>query len=130
MSKIDHLEMGANVKALQDIDVKKSFFGLSTKLVYKPTNSVVRVKEKEYSAEDGRKLETILSSKPENVENMLQQFPVSAINMGNVKLQACMSEDHQFIAVQLLGFKDFDYKPISDVKVYEGKTAETFARLF
>lgn len=130
MSKIDHLEMGEDVKSLHDIEVKKAFFGLSTKLIYKPTNSVVNIKEREYSPEDGRKLENILDSEPENVETMIQKFPVSATNMGNMKLQACISEDHQFVAAQLLGFKDFDYTPITGVKIYQGKAAEAFAKLF
>ena len=130
MSKINHLEMGKEVMSLKDIEVKKTFFGLSTKLIYKPTNSAVKVKEREYSSEDGRKLENILAAEPNNVEMMLQKFPVSAISMGNMKLQACVSEDHQFVAIQILGFKDFDYKPLTGVKVFEGKAAEAFAQLF
>lgn len=130
MSKINHLEMGAYVMALEDIEVKKSFFGLCTQLFYKPTHSPIKVKEMEYSAEDGRKLEKILATEPENIEDAIQKFPVSAIGMGNVKLEACISEDQQFAAVQLLSFKDFDYKPVSEVKVYTGKTATAFAKLF
>lgn len=130
MSKINHLEMGAEVMALEDIEVKKSFLRLSTKLIYKPTNSVVKVKENEYSAEDGKKLANILATEPAHVEEAIQKFPVSSIGIGNVKLEACISDDQQFAAVQLLGFKDFDYKPVSDVKVYTGKAAAAFAKLF
>ena len=60
MAKINHLEMGADVLALQDVQVKKGFMGLTVKLIYQPTNSVIKIKEKEYSTEDGRKLENIL----------------------------------------------------------------------
>lgn len=130
MSKINHLEMGAEVMGLDEIEVKKGFLGMSTKLIYKPTNSVVKVKENEYSAEDGRKLENILHTESENVEQAIRDFPVSRIGMGNMKLQGCISDDHQFAAVQLLAFKDFDYKPISEVHIYKGKTAEAFATLF
>lgn len=130
MSKIKHMDMGAEVMALDDIKVEKSFFGMSIKLVYNPTGSVVKTKEKEYSAEDGRKLENILSTKPENVEEAIQNFPVSAIGMGNMKLEACISEDHQFAAVQLLSFKDFDYKPVTEVNVYTGNAAAAIAKLF
>ena len=65
MAKINHLEMGADVMALNDIEVKKGFLGLSCKLIYKPTNSVIKIKEKEYSAEDGKKLGNILSAAPD-----------------------------------------------------------------
>ena len=129
MAKINHLEMGDYVMSLEDIQVKKSFMGLSTKLIYKPTNSVSKIKEKEYSVEDGRKLEELLSTSPESMEATINNLSVSSIGMGNAKLQACLSDDHQFAAVQLLTFKDFDYQPISDVKVYTGKTAEAFTKL-
>lgn len=129
MAKINHLEMGDYVMSLEDIQVKKGFMGLSTKLIYKPTNSVIKIKEKEYSVEDGRKLEELLSTSPESMEATINNLSVSSIGMGNAKLQACLSDDHQFAAVQLLTFKDFDYQPISDVKVYTGKTAEAFTKL-
>ena len=129
MAKIQHMEMGATVMSLDEIKVKKGFLGLSVKLVYMPTNSAIKVKENEYSAEDGRRLESILATEPENIEEAISKFPVSAIGMGNVKLQACISKDFQFAAVQLLSFQDFDYKPITDVCVYEGEAAKAIARL-
>ena len=104
MAKINHLEMGADVLALQDVQVKKGFMGLTVKLIYQPTNSVIKIKEKEYSVEDGRKLENILSAAPKDVEKA--------------------------IATQLLAFKDFSYKPVTEMKTYTGKTAEAFAQLF
>ena len=107
MAKINHLEMGADVLALQDVQVKKGFMGLTVKLIYQPTNSLIKIKEKEYSAEDGRKLENILSAAPQDVETAISKFPVSAINMGNMKLQACISDDHQFVATQLLALQGF-----------------------
>lgn len=130
MSKIYHLEMGAEVMGLDEIKVKKGFLGMSVKLIYKPTNSVIKIKENEYTAEDGRKLENILCTEPENMEQAIHDFPVSKTSMGNVKLQGCISNDHQFAAVQLLNFKDFDYKPVSEVHIFTGKAAEAFSTLF
>ncbi len=130
MAKINHLDMGPTVMGLEVVTVKKGFLGMSTKLIYNPTNSVIKIVENEYSAEDGRKLADILNTAPEHVEDAIAKFPVSAVGMGNVKLQACISEDHQFAAVQLMQFKDFDYKPSSEVRIYQGKTAEVIATLF
>jgi len=130
MAKINHLDMGPTVLGLDEVTVKKGFLGMSTKLIYNPTNSVIRIKENEYSAEDGKKLADILSTAPENVETAIAKFPVSTIGMGNVKLQACISEDHQFAAVQLLQFKDFGYQPSTEVHIYKGKAAAAFAELF
>ena len=130
MAKINHLEMTENLMTLNDIEEKKGFMGWSIKLIYKPTNSVLKVKEQEYTVEDGKKLASILSSAPENVEAAISKFPVSAVGMGNMKLEACISQDGQFVAAQLLSFKDFSYQPVTEMKVYTGKTAEAFAKLF
>ena len=130
MAKINHLEMTENLMTLNDIEVKKGFMGWSIKLIYKPTNSVLKVKEQEYTVEDGKKLASILSSAPKNVEAAISKFPVSAVGMGNMKLEACISQDGQFVAAQLLSFKDFSYQPVTEMKVYTGKTAEAFAKLF
>ena len=130
MAKINHIEMGEDVMALNDVQVKKGFMGWSVKLTYKPTQSKIQIKEKEYTAEDGKKLENILTAAPAEVETAISKFPVSAISMGNFKLQACLSDDSQFAALQLLAYKDFDYKPVTEMKVYTGRTAEVFSRLF
>ncbi|MFW5510777.1 MAG: hypothetical protein ACOCPC_10670 [Segatella copri] len=130
MAKINHIEMGEDVMALNDVQVKKGFMGWSVKLIYKPTQSKIQIKEKEYTAEDGKKLQNILTAAPAEVETAISKFPVSAISMGNFKLQACLSDDSQFAALQLLAYKDFGYKPVTDMKVYTGRTAEVFSRLF
>lgn len=122
--------MGAKVMALNEIEVKKSFLGLSTKLIYKPTNSEVKIKENEYSAEDGKKLENILASKPENLDDAIRKNPVSVKELGNARLEACVSNDHQFAAAMLLCFKDLSYTPVTGLHVYEGKAAEAFTKLF
>ena len=122
--------MGEDVMALNDVQVKKGFMGCSIKLTYKPTQSKIQIKEKEYTAEDGKKLQNILTAAPTEVETAISKFPVSAISMGNFKLQACLSDDSQFAALQLLAYKDFGYKPVTDMKVYTGRTAEGFSRLF
>lgn len=130
MAKINHIEMGEDVMALNDVQVKKGFMGWSVKLIYKPTQSKIQIKEKENTAEDGKKLENILTAAPAEVETAISKFPVSAISMGNFKLQACLSDDSQFAALQLLAYKDFGYKPVTEMKVYTGRTAEVFSRLF
>lgn len=130
MAKINHIEMGEDVMALNDVQVKKGFMGWSVKLTYKPTQSKIQIKEKEYTAEDGKKLQNILTAAPTEVETAISKFPVSAISMGNFKLQACLSDDSQFAALQLLAYKDFGYKSVTDMKVYTGRTAEVFSRLF
>jgi hypothetical protein len=130
MAKINHLVMGVKVMALDTIEVKKGFLGFGTKLIYKPTNSEVTIKENEYSAEDGKKLESILAAKPENLEDAISKYPVTVKELGNARLEACVSDDHQFGAAMLLSYQGLSYKPVSGLCVYEGKAAEAFAKLF
>ena len=130
MAKINHFVMGAQVMALDTVEVKKGFLGFGTKLIYKPTNSEVKMKETEYSAEDGKKLENILASNPENLDDAIRKYPVSEKELGNARLEACVSSDHQFAAAMLLSFQGLSYKPVTGLCVYEGKAAETFAKLF
>ena len=46
MAKINHLDMGAEVLALDDVQVKKGFMGLTIKLIYKPTNSAIKIRRR------------------------------------------------------------------------------------
>ena len=76
MAKINHIEMGEDVMALNDVQVKKGFMGWSVKLTYKPTQSKIQIKEKEYTAEDGKKLQNILTAAPTELETAISKFPV------------------------------------------------------
>ena len=119
-----------HVKNLPQIKFKKTCFGLSTQVVYLPTKSIVKAKQNEYSVENGTRLEKILKADEATAMEMLSKKPLKPSSMGNMRLDACISNDHQFAAVQLLRFTDFNYQPVTNVVVYEGKTAEAIAELF
>lgn len=53
MASINHLEMCDQLKALPEIEIKKTCFGLFTQAVYKPSQSVIKVNQNEYSVEVG-----------------------------------------------------------------------------
>ena len=116
MASINHLEMCDQLKALPEIEIKKTCFGLFTQAVYKPSQSVIKVNQNEYSVEVGGQLEKLLNG---GNNTIMEQR-----NKGKI------SKDHQFVGAQLLRFVDFSYKPVTDMVVYEGKTAEAFAELF
>lgn len=130
MSNINHLEMAAELTALPEITVKKSMFGLSTSVIYAPTNSKITTRQNEYSAESGERLEKILEAAPESVPGMIEKTKIQPASLGNIRLDICLSQDHQFAAVQLLRFADFTYHPLTDMKVYKGKAAEAIASLY
>lgn len=130
MASINHLEMAKDFAALPQVEIKKTFFGLSTSIVYKTTNSKVRILQNEFDADNGRKLEELLLSSPEKiVEEASRAKDIKKSSIGNFRLDACISDDHQFVAAQLLRFVDFSYAQITDMKVFEGKAAETIANI-
>ena len=59
MVSINHLEMCDQLKALPEIEIKKTCFGLFTQAVYKPSQSVIKVNQNEYSVEVGGQLEKL-----------------------------------------------------------------------
>ena len=61
MASINHLEMCDQLKALPEIEIKKTCFGLFTQAVYKPSQSVIKVNQHEYSVEVGGQLEKLLN---------------------------------------------------------------------
>ena len=130
MASINHLEMCNEVKALPQIQIKKTLFGLLTKITYVPTGSSIRVKQNEYNADAGVLLQNILSADGDKAVKLLQEEDIRPGVIGSIRLDACLSDDHQFVALQLLRFSDLTYQPITKMKVYEGGVAEAFCKLF
>ena len=114
------------------ISIKKSFMGLSTSVVYTPTGSTVNAIGEEYSQDGGNKIEAVINAKDEEdlevAVNAAAGVKPSA--MSTIRLEGCISADHEFVALQLLSYKDLRYTPITDVRIYEGKAAEIVSKLF
>ena len=130
MPSIKDLEMAAAVSAYQHIEIKKSWFGLSQKAVYVPTQSPVKVIVNEYAPADGERLERLLDMPLDKLESELKGKSVpKPVPIGHFRLEACLSDDRQFCALQLLRFVDFKYSPAFEPRFYSGKDAETVAQL-
>jgi hypothetical protein len=130
MSNIKNLEMAKAVFAKSYISIKKSFFGLCQKVIYTPTNSQVKAVIQEYSADEGVRLEQLLSLPTDKLEAELASKGKPVItSVGNCQLQACVSDDRQFCAVQLFRFYEFVYHPLGEPRFFEGKEAETISKL-
>ncbi len=130
MANINHLDMSEKLMSLSNIEVKKSCFGLKTNVYYAPTHSRIKVMQNEYNTENGERVEIILRADANAVENLIKNSSITPASMGNMRLDACISEDHSFAAVQLLRFTDFDYTPITDMITYQGDAAKAIASLF
>ena len=130
MPSIKNLEMAAAVSANKNISIVKSFFGLSQKVVYTPTQSPVKVVVNDYSSEEGSRLERLLSLSADEIERDLaaKGTPAKA-DLGPCRLEACVSADGQFCAVQLFHFADFRYTPFFKARFFEGDEAKTIAKL-
>ena len=128
MSSIKNLEMAAALSAYQHIEIKKSLF--STKAIYTPTQSVAKAIILEYSPSEGERVARLLDMPLDKMAADIQQKgkPAAGAN-GNFRLEVCLSDDHQFCALQLLRFGDFQYKPVFEPRFYEGKDVEAVALL-
>ena len=120
--------MAAALSAYQHIEIKKSLF--STKAIYTPTQSLAKAIILEYSPSEGERVARLLDMPLDKMAAEIQQKgkPVAGVN-GNFRLELCLSDDHQFCAVQLFRFGDFQYKPVFDPRFYEGKDVESITQL-
>ncbi len=128
MPSIKNLEMAAALSAYQHIEIKKSLF--STKAIYTPTQSQAKAIILEYTPSEGERVEHLLEMPLDKMAADIQQKgkPVAGAN-GNFRLELCLSDDHQFCALQLFRFGDFQYKPVFEPRFYEGKDAEYITQL-
>ena len=128
MSNIKNLEMAAALSTYQHIEIKKSLF--STKAIYTPTQSQAKAIILEYTPSEGERVEHLLEMPLDKMAADIQQKgkPAAGAN-GNFRLELCLSDDHQFCALQLFRFSDFQYKPVFEPRFYEGKDAEAVALL-
>lgn len=122
MAKITNMEMAKAIANNQHISIKKAFFGLQTKVVYEPTQSVVSTEQYDYTQENGDRMRRILAKADanSNIDTLLSQIEgIEKAAMGPFRLEVCASADRHFLAVQPFGFSDFQYKPLADLLVIE-----------
>lgn len=130
MSSIKDLEMAAAVSSYENISINSGLFGLSKKAIYTPTNSPVKVIINDYAPLEGEHLEHLLALPLDKLADELRtKGKPSPAAIGHYRLELCISEDHQFCALQLFRFVDFKNSPVFEPRFYEGSDAEIFANL-
>lgn len=129
MSSIKNLDMAAAVSAYKNITIKKSLF--STKAIYTPTGSTVKAMVLEYSPSEGEKVKRLLDMPFDKMTADIEQKgkPKTGVN-GNFRLEVCLSDDHQFCALQLFRFADLCYSSLYEPRFYEGTDVEYITKLF
>lgn len=130
MPSIKDLEMAAAVSSYRNISIKSGLFGLSKKAVYTPTDSPVKIIINDYAPAEGERLERLLELSLDKLANELSTKgkPTPAA-IGHYRLEFCLSDDHQFCALQLFRFVDFKNSPVFEPRFYEGTDAGIIASL-
>ena len=127
MANIKNLEMAEALSNSKYITIKSGFLGLSKTAVYNATQSPCDIIQNEYSADMGARVERLLKAPADKLATELKNLKLEKVAIGNMRLEAVLSRDRQFAAVQLFRFVDFKYQPVTDLKTYEGHDAELIA---
>ena len=130
MANINKLEMGRTLATDPRISTTSTFFGLIHTSVYVPTGSKIATYTFEYPAEREAQIETLLGLTGDALVNAATDIKtLKSDTLGNLRLEACVSADHRFAALQLFRYSNFEASPLSRLALYEGADAATIASL-
>lgn len=130
MASIKNLEMAETICKNPNIKISKGFFGIGSKATYTPTNSKLNAVINYYSAEDAQAFVKLINAAETEVASLAKKVtPPSKLSISNYRLEACVTDSQQFVAIQVLSYADFRNTPICDLKYYEGEAAQAIAAL-
>lgn len=113
------------------IKTEKSFFGLKTKVTYAPTKSNVVGVTLDFNPTEGQKVRAILEADQSELIAILKKEgrPVTSDN-GNLRLNLCYSQDHEFAALHLQQFQGFEYRTVGKIRFATGNEAKKLLTAF
>ena len=130
MASINNLEMAETIANNSNIKISKGFLGIGSKATYTPTNSKLNAVINYYSAEDAQAFVKLINAAETEIASLAKKVtPPSKLSISNYRLEACVSDDKQFVAIQVLSYADFRNTPICDLKYYEGEEAQAIAAM-
>ena len=130
MANFRNLKMGQALLNNNNLTVKSTLFGLMKRLVYVPTGSPVKVIRDNYHVDAIAPLQRIIESEPKGLAAAIKSFRAKKQPIGNVELDICISDDKNFVALQLLQFGDeYAYHPITEPVFFEGEQAQLVATI-
>lgn len=130
MASINNLEMAETIANNSNIKISKGFLGIGSKATYTPTNSKLNAVINYYSAEDAQAFVKLINAAETEVASLAKKVtPPSKLSISNYRLEACVTDDKQFVAIQVLSYADFRNTPICDVKYFEGEAAQAIAAM-
>lgn len=130
MASIKNLEMAETISNNPNIKISKGFLGIGSKATYTPTNSKLNAVINYYSADDANAfVKLIKMAEGEVISQAKKMTPPTKLSICNYRLEACVADDKQFVAIQVLSYADFRNTPICDLKYFEGEAAQAIAAL-
>ena len=130
MASINNLEMAETIANNSNIKISKGFLGIGSKATYTPTNSKLNAVINYYSAEDAQAYVKLINAAETEIASLAKKVtPPAKLSISNYRLEACVTDDKQFVAIQVLSYADFRNTPICDVKYFEGEAAQAIAAL-
>lgn len=113
-----------------NIACKSVCFGLIKKLYYKPTNSSLKSVELYFGPKDKDKLLSLFQLQGDALISFAKKQHLDEKMNGNMLLEAFISSDRQFIALQLSQYSTLDYQLLCAPIFLEGQTAEIVSNVF
>ena len=129
MANFKNLNMANELMSNPNLRVVSSMFGLSKKLVYAPTGATVAEHRYNYNPEAVSHLQNVIESDSKGLAAAVKACRVQRLEIGNIELDACVTADKRFVALQLLRFMDYTYQPVTRVAFYEGDQAQLVASI-
>ncbi len=130
MANYNKLQMAQALNDNSVLTVKSSLFGLKKRLVYIPTGSPVNVVKNNYHTEALAPLQRIIESGAKDLAAAVKAFKHQAQPIGNVQLDVCLSQDNNFVALQLHQFgEEYAYHPVTAPAFFEGEQAQLVAKI-
>lgn len=130
MASINNLEMAETISNNSNIKISKGFLGIGSKATYTPTNSKLNAVINYYSAEDAQAFVKLINAAETEVASLAKKMTSpKKLSISNYRLEACVTDDKQFVAIQVLSYADFRNTPICDLKYFEGEAAQSIATL-
>lgn len=130
MASINNLEMAETIANNSNIKISKGFLGIGSKATYTPTNSKLNAVINYYSAEDAKAFVKLINAAETEIASLAKKVtPPAKLSISNYRLEACVTDDKQFVAIQVLSYADFRNTPICDVKYFEGEAAQAIAAM-
>ena len=130
MANFKNLKMAQALLSNNNLSVQSTLFGLQKRLVYVPTGSPVKVLRINYHSDAIAPLQRIIECEDKGLAAAVKAFHAQQQAVGNVELDVCLSQDKNFVALQLLQFGDeYAYHPISKPAFFEGEQAQLVAQI-